>query len=296
MATIITVTPNPLLNYISAEPIRTDGINRVHNLPPQIEGKGINVARVLQAHGHRVLVAGFAGGHSGRCFRELVQAAGFEDTLTDTAAPLRVGFMAPGAAGREHPTTLLADGFPATADECRQLLDGLRPCLADADLVLGCGSVPDATVNHLYADLLELCADAGVPCWIDSYGPAMTAALAGEFPPALAKPNRKEYQGATGELWDRAGEVHVSDGAKAIEVRRGDRRWRVIPPKVAQVNPVGSGDCYFAALAHARLSGQSLEEALAYAAAAGAANAAQYEVARIAPAEIARLAARVKIQ
>jgi fructose-1-phosphate kinase PfkB-like protein len=60
-------------------------------------------------------------------------------------------------------------------------------------------------------------------------------------------------------------------------------------------NPVGSGDCYLAALAHARLTGMALTDQLRYAAAAGAANAARIDIARIAPADIRALVDDVQI-
>ena len=41
-------------------------------------------------------------------------------------------------------------------------------------------------------------------------------------------------------------------------------RFRVTPPRIVELNPIGSGDCYVAALAHARLRGLSLREQLRY--------------------------------
>ena len=95
--------------------------------------------------------------------------------------------------------------------------------------------------------------------------------------------------------WLPARELHLSDGANEIKVRHPEGRFRVIPPTVEARNPVGSGDCYLAALAHARLTGMPLEEQLRYAAAAGAANAARIDIARISPADIRALVDDVQI-
>jgi fructose-1-phosphate kinase PfkB-like protein len=73
-------------------------------------------------------------------------------------------------------------------------------------------------------------------------------------------------------------------------------RYRVTPPAVPEVNPVGSGDCYLAALAHARLSGFTYTDQLRYAAAAGAANARQLAVATLGPADIEPLMAGVDVR
>jgi tagatose 6-phosphate kinase len=97
--------------------------------------------------------------------------------------------------------------------------------------------------------------------------------------PDLVKPNREEYGDGSG--WQTAGELHLTDGGGSVAIRRPDGVWRVAPPVVAEVNPIGSGDCYLAALAHARLSGWDLATQWRWAAAAGAANAARADVAMI---------------
>ena len=183
--------------------------------------------------------------------------------------------------------------------EVGALVAHVRARLAEVDLVIISGGVPSATCNDLYRVLLDTCHQAGKPCWVDGYGPAMDAALAGPHPPALVKPNREEF-GAEGDKsgrrWVVSNEVHLSDGSSEVHVMTPSGRFRVVPPKIYELNPIGSGDCYVAALAHARLAGQPLTEQLKYAAAAGAANAARRDVARIGPEDIARLAELVHVR
>jgi tagatose 6-phosphate kinase len=190
-------------------------------------------------------------------------------------------------------TSLLENGFAVTPGELGALVQQVRTALAGVDLVCIGGSVPDPSCNGLYRMVLDACAQAGVPCWVDSYGPAMDEALAHSHPPGLVKPNRQEY--GRGRPWLSSPEMHLTDGGNEIRVRHPEGRYRVVPPKVAEVNPVGSGDCYLAALAHARLSGAPLVDQLRYAAAAGAANARRADVARISPAEIQALVDDVEI-
>jgi len=114
-------------------------------------------------------------------------------------------------------------------------------------------------------------------------------------PPALAKPNREEL--ASGKHWDRVEELHITDGANPIEVNsREAGRWRVTPPVIRQVNPIGSGDCYMAALAHGWLRGFGLEDRLRYAASAGAANALKLDVAMVSPGEVEALLGQVGLE
>lgn len=293
MARVVTVTANPLLNFTCERTVTAGAVNRVPGLTMVAEGKGVNVARVLAAHGHAVVAMGFAGGATGELLAVGARGYGVEPAFTATAARLRIGFQA-GAAEDHHPTTLLEDGFAVTAAEATALLDELDRRLAGTDLVIASGSVPDPGLVGFYAELLTRCAAVDVPCWLDAYGPAMDAALAGPHPPALSKPNRQEYEGGSG--WNRVAELHLTDGAAGLLVRDAEGERRLRPPAVTQVNPVGCGDCYLAGLAHARLSGWDAERQWRYAAAAGAANAARADVAAIAPDEIAALTDGVAIE
>lgn len=291
---VLAINANPLLNLVYAGDFTPGAVNRVATLSIIAEGKGVNVARVLARHGHQVVLTGFAGGHSGAWLRELIRGEGVEDACIETAAPLRVGFMASGR-DSNHPTTVFPTGFSVTPDECQALLDQVHALLDSVHLVIASGSVPDPVADDLYANVLALCARHSVPCWLDAYGPAMSRALAGCFSPALAKPNRQEL--AASEHWDRIEEVHITDGSGPIEVTsRREGRWRVTPPIIQQVNPIGCGDCYVAGLAHAWLCGLPLEDRVHYAAAAGAANALRQDVAMIAPQEVTPLVERVIVE
>jgi fructose-1-phosphate kinase PfkB-like protein len=292
MATVTVVTGNPLLDHLAAVDLQAGRINRCDGFQVVAGGKGLNVGRVLVRHGHRVNACGFAGGNSGEQFRAIVAAEGQQVHLTETAAPLRVGFLARTCADA-GPTGLLQNGFLITEAECQACLKQVGHLLPNSDLVICSGSVAHPTADGLYASICSICAEAGVPCWVDSYGAPMRVALAGPHPPVLVKPNRQELD--QDSAWDRAAELHISDGAAALEIRTPSGRWQVQPPPVPTVNPVGSGDSYVAALAHARLSGMASSAQWSYAAAAGALNASRMSVADFSPQELPPLAETVLV-
>jgi len=293
---VLAVNTNPLLNLVHSGDFSPFEVNRVPPLAMSMaaEGKGVNVARFLARHGYRVALAGFAGGFSGAWLREMVRAEGVEDSFVETAAPLRVGFMAQGhKAG--HPTTVLPSGFPVTLAECKALLLKIESLLGSVRLVIASGSVPDSLVNGFYVELLNLCERRHVPCWLDAYGPAMGLALAGPVAPVLAKPNRDEL--VSGKHWHRVAELHITDGENPIEITsQAEGRWQVVPPLIRQVNPIGSGDCYLAALAHGWLQRFNFEDRLRYAASAGSANALKLGVATVSPAEVQALLGQVRVE
>ncbi len=291
---VLVINANPLLNLVHAGKYTPGAINRVPAMHMAAEGKGVNVARVLARHRHRVALTGFAGGHSGAWLRELICAEGIRDELIETAAPLRVGFM---ASGREsdHPTTVLPGGFPVTQTECQALLERVETLLGSVRLVIASGSVPDPVADDLYVELLALCQQRSVPCWLDAYGSAMSRALQGSAPPRVSTPNRQEFEQC--QHWDRVEELHITDGDCPIKIScRHQGQWQVTPPAIKQVNPVGSGDCYVAGLAHGWLLGLTWQDRLRYAASAGTVNASRQDVAMIGPIEVNVLVNQVRVE
>jgi fructose-1-phosphate kinase PfkB-like protein len=291
MATVLTLTANTLVDFLTEAPLEKGQVNRTSGFRAVAGGKGVNVGRVLALHGHRVLAAGFAGGWSGAWLDELVRADGMEPLLVPTMARTRMGFQVVEPEGQS--TALLERGFAVAPDEVEQLVERVAARLPEVALALIGGSVPDARCERLFVEVVRLCHARGIPCWIDSYGPAMARALASDPPPALAKPNRAEY---AADDFAACPEVHLTDGPNPVEVRAPEGRYRVWPPRIRERNPVGSGDCYLAGLAHARLAGWPLEEQLRYAAAAGAANAAAGTVGRVRPEEVLGLVAGVRVE
>lgn len=276
----LVVNTNPLLNLLRRGPIQLGTINRVPNLEAHAEGKGVNVARVLGRLGHRVIVTGFAGGHSGAWLRELIQTEGLDERFVNTQSPLRMGFMA----SNEHsmPTTsILQEGFSLRASECENLMQTIRESLEESvKLLILSGSVPDPAFAYLYPMILEAAAKKGVPSWLDAHGEGLLEGLSCKNPPQLAKPNREEFTET--KHWSRVPEVHVTDAGNPVEVFiNGKASYEVVPPSLHEVNPIGCGDCYLAGLAHGYLEGWNAESGYRFASACGAANAIKADVAQI---------------
>src|SRR5207247_10357179 len=70
-----------------------------------------------------------------------------------------------------------------------------------------------------------------------------------------------------------AQQVVVTAGKEPALAFNGRSFWRVRAPRIAAVNPIGSGDAFTAALIWRLLRGEDLGEAFRWASAAGAANA-----------------------
>ena len=291
-SSILIITANPLLDCLHDGIIIPGTVTRSQGMKVVAGGKGLNVGRILTNHGHRVIATGFAGGWSGHAFRDIVRGEGQEDAFIDCAARLRIGFLAKDCV-EAGSTAVLENGFAVTQEEQQALIDTVRNHVSECHLVVISGSVPSETCTQLFVPILDICHQASIPCWIDSYGPAMDAALSHHCPPSLVKPNRQEYETST--LWSHAQECHITDGGASTNILTPDATFTVIPPEIDCINPIGSGDSYIGALAHARLSGQSLPDQLSYATAAGSINAAQMAVANMQPSEIQTLSSAAQI-
>ena len=138
----------------------------------------------------------------------------------------------------------------------------------------------------LYFQGTRLAREAGALSIVDAQGPALVEALKGR--PGLVKPNRLELAATVeSELKDEpaviramrnicergAARVVVTAGQEPALAFDGHRCWRIVPPTIAPVNPIGSGDAFTAGLVSWLLRGEDLGEASRWGCACGAANA-----------------------
>src|ERR1043165_6228521 len=179
MATILTLTANPLVDHLTAGRIAGNTVNRIGHFTALGGGRGLNMGRVLARHGHRVVATGFAGGPEGELLASLTAADGMEPAFVPTAARPRIRFIAIDPDG-DGSTAVLEHGSPVTQAEMGTLMQKFRTLLAGVDLVLVGGSVPHETCNGLYRQVLDQCGLPGVTRWIGSYGVAMDEALGGD--------------------------------------------------------------------------------------------------------------------
>ncbi len=70
--------------------------------------------------------------------------------------------------------------------------------------------------------------------------------------------------------------------------------WRIEPPRVEAVNPIGSGDAMTAGLLHSLSQGSSVPEAAVYATACAAANVLTPTSGVVHPGDVERLLPRVR--
>ncbi|MFD7527055.1 MULTISPECIES: 1-phosphofructokinase family hexose kinase [unclassified Streptomyces] len=298
---ILTVTLNTALDLTYGVPeLVPHASHRVSEMSERPGGKGLNVARVLSALGHRTVVTGFAGGATGAVLRELLadlspqQPADPGGTDTPgpgaTSAPTAPAATAPApvtdalvtVAGNTRRTIAVVDratgdttqlnepGPLVTADEWAALLGRYEELLAGADAVALCGSLPPGIHVGAYAELVRSARTAGVPVLLDTSGEPLRRGIAAR--PDLIKPNADELAQLTGSREPmRATRDARRRGAHGVIASLGpdgmlavtpDGIWQAAPPARVPGNPTGAGDSAVAGLLSGLVEGLSWPDRL----------------------------------
>ncbi|MFE0188794.1 1-phosphofructokinase family hexose kinase [Streptomyces sp. NPDC058989] len=253
---ILTVTLNAALDITYRVPrLRPHSTHRVTEVSERPGGKGLNVARVLAALGHRTVATGFAGGGTGEALRALLADTEVTDALVPVGGATRRTVAVVDAATGD--TTQLNEPGPTVSPaEWEAFLGTYRELLGEARAVALCGSLPPGVPVDVYARLTRTARTAGVPVLLDTSGEPLRRGLAAR--PDLAKPNADELAALTGSTEPlRAARDARRRGAHAVAASLGadgmlavtaDGAWQAAPPHRFAGNPTGAGDSAVAGL------------------------------------------------
>ncbi|MFD5396660.1 1-phosphofructokinase family hexose kinase [Streptomyces sp. NPDC127097] len=253
---ILTVTLNAALDITYRVPrLQPHTTNRITEVSERPGGKGLNVARVLAALGHRTVATGFAGGGTGEALRALLAETAVTDALVPVGGATRRTVAVVDAATGD--TTQLNEPGPVVSPaEWDTFLGTYRELLGEARAVALCGSLPPGVPVDVYARLTRGARSAGVPVLLDTSGEPLRRGLAAR--PDLAKPNADELAALTGSTEPlRAARDARRRGAHAVAASLGpdgmlavtaDGIWQAAPPRRIAGNPTGAGDSAVAGL------------------------------------------------
>jgi 1-phosphofructokinase family hexose kinase len=280
-------------------------VNRARQAHWCASGKVLNVGIAL-AHlkAEAVMIAPVGRPAAAPIKSEFVEHGGRQQWI-DVASPTRVCTTLIDESTGET-TELVEEAGPLPAEEIARFESCCAEHLKSAQVAVFSGSIPSGTPTDLYARLL---ANSQASAILDIRGPELALALGAH--PLVVKPNRHELEqfvrrkiasdaelcDAMAELNDRGAQwVVISNGRHDVWARDGRQAYRVRPPTIAAVNPIGSGDCLAAAMAWQIDGGASVLEALRVGVAAASLNAGQLLPARLDPAKVLALAARISVE
>ncbi|MGI5863786.1 MAG: 1-phosphofructokinase [Myxococcales bacterium] len=306
-ATIITLTPNPAVDQmVWLEGLELGRINRLLATQLDPAGKGVNAARVAHRLGWPARTFGFAGGETGAMLERLLEIEGVEHDFVHI--PGRTRFNTTIVACRTW-TSLRGVGPDIAPEHLDELDRRVCAALGPGRILVMAGSLPPGVPADFYARFVRAAKERGATVLLDAAGEPLSLGVAER--PDLIKPNIAEAehllgyrlskveevaQGARELVRRGVGTVVVSMGADGAIVARGERVWRVTPPRVERKSTVGSGDSMVAGLAVSIAAGKGLEEGIALATAAGAATAMTPGTARGSAATIEALLPAVRVE
>jgi tagatose 6-phosphate kinase len=295
---IVVVCLNPALDVTHhVDAVDWGGVNRPRTVRARPGGKGLNVARTLQALGVDVLVLGLAGGITGAGVEAGLRERCVPVAFTPVAGETRRTFSVVDGAVADRGVTAFHEAGPEVGEEeLARFRRGYEQALEGATAVVLSGSLPPGLEAGTYATLIATATAADVPAVLDTHGEALRRGAAAGA--AIVKPNLAELAALAGrplapaadgpsdgaaDLATAAAAAGQLRGAQAVVVTlgpagllatTGDGCWRVRPSAAVAGNATGAGDAVAAALAHGLVLGRPWDERLRHAAALGAATAA----------------------
>ncbi|PYJ07226.1 MAG: hypothetical protein DME25_04340 [Verrucomicrobia bacterium] len=306
---ILCIGPTPALQRVMVfRKLTLDAVNRALTTLDGAAGKSVNVAKVLKALGERPVAVGFLGGDRGEQLRVMLEAKGIEmEVATVKAETRQCVTVIDQSAGTQ--TELVEESQPVGEEAYEELLAIVRRRITGCQALVMSGTLTPDGPADFYFRCIQLAHTVGAFSVLDAQGAALTEAF--KALPDLVKPNRAELSATLGRpLADERALLSAmrqlcEQGARRVVVTAGPDPalaydglsfWRIVPPRIAAVNPIGSGDAFTASLVSRLLRGDNLAEACRWASATGGANALTSMAGEVESREVERLVGEVRVE
>lgn len=191
MKRVLTMTMNPCIDRtVYFEQFRAGETNYVDNVMEEAAGKGINVAVGLAHLRVPVKALGFSYEENEKYLHEKLDAEGIPHSFVRLPGKMRVNQKLFDRSTKEM-TECNERGCPVKSEEVEDLLQVLKEELAEASLLVLCGSVPPKTDKDIYGKMTKMAHAAGVPVILDASGELLLEGI--KEKPYLIKPNLDEF-------------------------------------------------------------------------------------------------------
>lgn len=285
-----------------------NAVNRAVRTLDGPAGKSVNVAKILKTLGQDVVACGFFGGARGRFILNSIQIHGVKTDFIEIQNTRQCITLLDQA----HNThTELVEESPVVSPESCQSLFGIyqKHLVNNCRAVVLSGTLAPGAPADFYLQCLQLANKHKCFTVVDAQKEPLLKALAAK--PSLVKPNRHELGWTVNKTLKTESQVTVAIqtlhelGAQRVVVTHGSKPtlafdgktfWKITPPKIKAVNPIGSGDSATAAMVVHLLKGDDLGESTKWGAAAGAANALTLMAAELKITDMTRLAKEVEVE
>ena len=287
---IYTLTFNPSLDYIVTVLDFTCGIvNRTTEEIIFPGGKGINVSMVLKNLGYESTALGYYAGFTGEKLKTLLEEKGIKTDFI----PVKEGLTRINVKIRSTQESEINAQGPAISKEDIQKLYEKLDNLADGDILVMAGSIPDVMPGTMYMDIMKHLQEKNLKIVVDATKNLLVNVL--PFHPFLIKPNNHELGEIFGvKITEKADVIHYAKqlqekgarnvlvsmaGEGAVLVAEDGTVYRSEAPKGTVINSVGAGDSMVAGFLAGYLESESYEKAFKMGVYTGSASAFSKELA-----------------
>nr|WP_238710659.1 PfkB family carbohydrate kinase [Oceanipulchritudo coccoides] len=281
---VITLTGNLLAEWtFETKALQPGTTHRAEAMTFQVGGKGVNVSRILKRLGSDSLAIGFAEGPMANLCSEWLENNSIPHKFFPLEQGVRPGVVVREFKGTQPETTFLGQDLPLPVTSWKatsQYVEQDRP-----KWLAICGSIPGWSGS--WSRNIRQIAEAGTRVAVDTYGPPLSDLV--KIPVDLVKVNRNELV----RIYPEAEKLSlleaithakksspvrnwiVTDGPRSIAAvfESGDK-FEIVPAKIKEVSPTGSGDSFLAAILNKWPANGKYTDALAFASACATANAA----------------------
>lgn len=261
---ILSVTMNPSVDIAYSIPtFKVNDLNRVNQVHKTAGGKGLNVTRGIHLSGYPVLATGVIGGTTGEFICRQLTEGGIKHDFYETQHESRncIAIL-----HKYNQTEILEAGPILTQQEVNACLRHIERLVRKAKIITISGSLPPKVPDNYYRQILQFAEKRDIPVFLDCSGQTLRYTLAGKIKPFLIKPNQSELTDLIGTAiirWDLKHTqkltshpllkdipcIVVSLGKQGAFAKHYNRFYKVDVPKIAVINPVGSGDVTLGGLA-----------------------------------------------
>ena len=237
---------------------------------------------------------------------DLIEAEGYRQEFVQTKATTREGLTFLEKDGTQ--TAVFEPSLDVEPGEAEMLSRTVASLAERSSWVVCSGSSPGPNADDIFYEVIQEALRSGCSCVLDSYGAVFARAM--KAVPTLVKTNKTEFEQSQKTSLknerdirsalqqvrkDGVGFCILTDGGGPAFAVSVDGEWKITPPAVKPVNPVGSGDAMLAGILYGFVNQWEFERSLRFGTAAGAANASVWAVANASLDEITKLEPAVGI-
>ncbi|MFH1612700.1 MAG: hexose kinase [bacterium] len=258
----LTITLNPILDKtIVVNSANLGNILRIKETSEIVGGKGNNVARTIKKLGYPVVASGFIGGYIGKRIKDLMKQEGIKTNFVFVKELTRLGITLRELQSGRY-THYLDPNTKISKIEIKNLIIKISKSIKKYKVLILSGSSPCKLSDNIYKKLLKIAHKNNLLTILDSYGKTFKLAISEK--PFMIKLNLEELEIYLKKEIKNKKEIILSiknfsnKGIKLVVITLGekgafigfnDKIWQITPPKVKEVNAIGSGDALVGGMA-----------------------------------------------